>query len=192
MELHCLRHGLTVENLRGIYHGTSDGTVTPDEISKLRSVRFDKSHYDVIYCSPLGRCKDTAKALGISRLIEEPRIAERNFGIFEGLSQSECEARYPSEFAAFQRFDADYQMPKGESREQNLARVLSWLHDIESLGSVLAVTHGGTIDFLYRMSTGRDLHGGSEIFSASNASLSIFGVTWPQVRLISYDTGLVA
>jgi len=105
---------------------------------------------------------------------------------------SECEARYPDEFRTFQRFDADYQIPEGESRAENLARVVDWLQEAHRYQRVLAITHGGTIDFLYRMATGIELHGGARIYSASNASLSVFKVRWPQVELVAYDIRLVA
>lgn len=123
----CLRHGLTVENTRGIYHGTSDGTLTDEQRATLATVLFDASVYDAIYCSPLGRCRDTAQMLGVTRWTTEVRIGERNFGIFEGLSRADCEFRFPEEFSAFQRFDAHYRMPRGESRAQHLARTVAWL-----------------------------------------------------------------
>jgi len=192
MELSCLRHGLTIENTKAIYHGTFDGTLTGEQLAKLAHVRFDASHYDAIYCSPLGRCRETARALGIESWIADARIAERNFGIFEGLSATECEIRYPDAFRSFQQFDADYQIPNGESRAQNLARVLHWLQEVHQYQRVLAITHGGTIDFLYRMAMGIELHGGGRIYSASNASLSIFDVQWPRLVLVAYDARLVA
>jgi hypothetical protein len=37
---------------------------------------------------------------------------------------------------------------------------------------------------------GIDLHGGAQIFSASNASLSAFNVRFPDVELVAYDTRL--
>ena len=192
MQLSCLRHGLTIENTKGVYHGTSDGTLTDEQRIALATVRFDPSRYHAIYCSPLGRCAETARALGIQSWVADARITERNFGIFEGLSKSECEVRFPDEFRAFQRFDEHYQIPKGESRAQNLARVLEWLQAIRRHQRVLAITHGGTIDFLYRMARGMDLHGGNEIFSASNASLSTFNLEWPQIELVAYEARLVA
>jgi len=192
MEVHCLRHGQTIENIKGIFHGASDSTLTVEQRVALTRVRFDASPYDAIYCSPLSRCCETAQALGIMRWRTDARIAERNLGIFEGYSGPECEQRFPEEFRAFKRFDADYQIPSGESRAQNLARVLEWLREAGMYQRVLAITHGGTIDFLYRLGRGIDLHGGAEIFSSSNASLSIFSVQWPRVELIAYDRRLVA
>ena len=169
---------------------SSDGTLTLAQRAELEAVHFDASSYDAIYCSPLGRCVDTARALRIPRWSLEPRITERNFGIFEGLSHSECERRFAAEFAVFQRFDAHYQIPGGESRAQNLARILSWLQDAAAHQRVLAITHGGTIDFLYRLGRRIDAHGGGQIFSASNASLSVFDVRFPDVELVVYDTSI--
>jgi broad specificity phosphatase PhoE len=191
MQLHCLRHGMTIENTKGIYQGTTDGTLTSEQHSALTKVRFETSHYDVIYCSPLGRCSDTAQALGIQSWITDTRISERNFGIFENLSRKDCEVGFPEEFGEFQRFDEHYQIPNGESRAQHLARILEWILENRRFEKVLAITHGGTIDFLYRMAIGLEVHGGSEIYSATNASLSIFAIEWPQIELVTYDARLV-
>jgi probable phosphoglycerate mutase len=187
MELHCLRHGITVGNVQGCYQGFCDSALTDEQRAAFSAVGFDASVYDAVYCSPRGRCRDTARALGINSLIDEPRLAERHFGVFEGLPRAECEQRFPAEFAAFQRFDADYQIPQGESRASNLARVLDWLEEAAAYGRVLAITHGGTIDLLYRMATSSPLHGGATIFAASNASVSRFEVCWPKLQLIAYD-----
>jgi probable phosphoglycerate mutase len=151
MELHCLRHGVTIGNVEERYQGVGDSALTEDQLAAFSTVTFDSSVYDAVYCSPRGRCRDTARALGIGPLIEEPRLAERHFGVFEGLPRAECQRRYPVEFAAFQRFDSDYQLPDGESRASNLERVLGWLEAVATYRRVLAITHGGTIDFLYRM-----------------------------------------
>jgi broad specificity phosphatase PhoE len=55
---------------------------------------------------------------------------------------------------------------------------------------VLAITHGGTIDFLYRMATAEPIHGGDEIFAGSNASLSRFEVEYPVLRLLTFAVSL--
>lgn len=192
MILHCLRHGLTLGNRQGIFQGWSDGTLTPEQVSSLEAVRFDASTHDAVYCSPLGRCRQTARSLGIVDPILDPRIRERNLGVFEGLSFAECQGRFPEDLASFLRFDATYTIPGGESRAEHLARIEEWLGEIAQHRRVLAITHGGVIDFLYRMGTGSDLHGGSTIFAASNASLTSFDVAAAQVRLLAYDVPLIA
>ena len=190
MEVHCLRHGVTVGNVQGRYQGFCDSALTEEQLAAFSAVRFDSSIYDAVYCSPRGRCRDTAGALGIKSLIDEPRLAERHFGVFEGLPRAECERRFSVEFAAFQRFDADYEIPEGESRASNLARVLDWLEEVAVYRRVLAITHGGTIDFLYRLATNKAVHGGAIVFAASNASVSSFEVHWPKIELIAYDVPL--
>jgi broad specificity phosphatase PhoE len=77
-----------------------------------------------------------------------------------------------------------------ESRASNLERVLNWLEEVASYRRVLAITHGGTIDFLYRLAQGIELHGGPTIFAASNASISSFEVRWPDIELIAYHVPL--
>ncbi|TVR95318.1 MAG: histidine phosphatase family protein [Trueperaceae bacterium] len=192
MRLSCIRHGRTVENEKGVYAGASDGVLTDEERARLAGVRFDAAPFDAVYCSPAGRCVDTARALGIRRWTVEPRIAERDFGVFEGLSGAECEARYPDEYRAFLRFDAESRPPNGESRAEHLARVVAWLRAIRGHRHVLAITHGGTIDFLYRMARGLELHGGPRVFSASNASVSTFAVRGPDLELVEFDARLAS
>ena len=191
MILHCLRHGVTLGNTQGIFQGWSDGTLTPEQVIALEAARFDTSPYDAVYCSPSGRCRQTARALGIVDPILDPRIRERNLGVFEGLPLAECHQRFPEEFAAFLRFDADYRIPEGESRAEHLARIQHWLREIAQHRHVLAITHGGVIDFLYRMGTRSDLHGGATLFASSNVALTSFEVGAAGVRLLEYDVPLI-
>ena len=190
MELHCIRHGITKELLSGRFQGNSDAELAPDEIERIKAVRFDASGYEAVYCSPLGRCVQTAAHLSFEDPTYDQRIEERGLGIFQGLTQEECRARYPGEFTAFQELDADFQVPGGESRSQQLARVLSWLEDVSHLGLVLAVTHGGVVDLLYRIATAGVLHGGTRLFAGDNLSMSQFDVDWPDIRLLDFNIPL--
>lgn len=187
MELHVIRHGLTVWNLEGRFNGSSDDCLTADQVRTLRCVDFSASGYDAVYCSPLERCVETARCLGIDRWIPEARIAERNLGVFEGCTSRECVDRHPEAFAAFSELDERYVVPGGESRREHLARVLAWLEEACRFERVLAIAHGGTIDFLYRLGSGLPLHGGPHIFGGGNAAMSKFAVDWPHVRLLAFD-----
>jgi hypothetical protein len=55
---------------------------------------------------------------------------------------------------------------------------------------VLEITHGGTIDFLYRMATAQPLHGGNRIFAGSHVALSRFELEYPALRLITFAVSL--
>ncbi len=50
----------------------------------------------------------------------------------------------------------------------------------------------GTIDFLFRLGTGRDAHGSSKVFAGPNATLSVFEVAWPEVALLTHGEVLGA
>ena len=191
MRIHCIRHGVTGDNSAGRYSGGNEDSLTSPQREQLLQVAFDCSSYDVVFCSPLPRCVETAKCLCIPHWTPDPRIQERSFGIFEGLTPSECQRRFPTEYASFRAFDADFVIPGGESRGQHWARVSNWVVDVSSTHrEVLTITHGGTIDFLYRLGTGQSLHGGDRIFSGENASLSVFEVRWPDVQLVDYSARL--
>lgn len=187
MELHCIRHGETRFNLEYRFNGWIDDGITEAQAKELRSRSFDSSSFDAIYCSPLKRCIETAQALGVEGWIPEPRIRERNLGIFEGKTMQECEALYPKEFQEFMRFEEHFQIPQGESRRMNLDRVLEWLEEIQRFDRVLAFTHGGPIDLLYRIATASPLHGGDTIFAGENARRSIFRYDKSNWSLVEFD-----
>lgn len=187
MELHCIRHGVTSKNIEGRSNGWIDDSIISDEAIFLQKRNLDTKHYDAIYCSPMKRCVETAEALGITDWIEDARIKERNLGIFEGKTPQECENLFSEDFKRFKTLDENYKMPEGESRKQNLERVMSWVQELSGFNRVLAITHGGTIDFLYRLASGTELHGGGNIFTGKNAAISIFSWEENEWRVIVFD-----
>jgi broad specificity phosphatase PhoE len=193
MLLHCLRHGASVANLAHRFN-PEDDPLHERTIATLRRFGGLTIGFDRVYVSPLRRAVQTADLLGLSDWTLEPRIVERRLGVFAGLTAAECEARHARAFEDFGRLEAEPSIPEGESRSAHLARLTSWLEEVsaDSAESVLAVTHGGVIDFLFRMGSGRPLHGGAEVFGGDNLSLSTFEVAWPQVRLVAFSTPLAA
>jgi broad specificity phosphatase PhoE len=192
LTLDCIRHGETRSNQDGRYNGASEESLTRGQCVQLAAVDFDSASYDAIFCSPRKRCVETATHLRVSDWQLEPRIVERNFGVLEGLTQSECHAQYPAEFAAFRAFDQHYVVPSGESRGEHHARMIDWIRSIEKLyRNVLVITHGGMIDLLYRLGAGEpvyDFEGG--IKAGGYATLSRFEVQWSRVRTLVFDVEL--
>jgi 2,3-bisphosphoglycerate-dependent phosphoglycerate mutase len=191
MILDVVRHGVTAANVAG-HFSLEDEPLLESQFEQLRSAEFRTEKYERIYVSPLRRCIDTARALGMRAYEKDARLSERNFGVFGGLTPSECLARHREAFEAFSRFDADFAIPEGESRSQHYARVASWLDEVSQVaqGRVLVVSHGGTIDFLYRLATGRPLHGGEEIYAGQNTAVSSFRVRGSKIGLIGFSTPL--
>ena len=190
MELHIIRHGQTVGNLSGILQGWSDSSLLPEQSRSLKAINFDASVYDVIYSSDAGRCTETCNALRLPDLIVDQRLRERNFGAFENRSHTFLKEYFTREYERFHHLGADYRPPEGESRIQHFNRLSSWIQSIQRCNTVLAVSHGGMLDFLYRLSCGLDLHGGERIFDGANAAMSKFRINWPQVELITFGKPL--
>ena len=190
MLLHCLRHGATVANLAHRFN-PEDDPLHAETVAALRQTGGLAQSYDRIYVSSLPRALQTAQHLGLTDWTVEPRITERRLGVFAGLTAAECKVVQAEAFAEFSRLEAEPAIPEGESRAQHLARVLAWLEEATLHERVLAITHGGVIDFIYRMSTGHPLHGGDEVFGSDNLCVSAFEVTWPDVRLLAFSTPFV-
>jgi probable phosphoglycerate mutase len=190
MELHIIRHGVTTANESGILQGWTDSSLLPEQVTFLQSIALDVTQYDAIYASDLGRCAQTCSALRLPGVIVDQRLRERHFGVFEDLYFSECKAQYPDVFAQFETLSSEHQVPDGETRTEHFERLSSWIKSVQSCDRVLAVSHGGTVDFLYRLGTGRNLHGGEELFAGRNAARSGFRVDWPEVELISFNEHL--
>jgi probable phosphoglycerate mutase len=190
--LDVIRHGLTPSNLGHRFNDSPDEPLTEEAHAAMRTISVEAADYDSVYVSSMTRALQTAEGLGLRRVIIDPRLCERGLGVFQGLTAMECRERHGDAFARFLAYDAEFCIPEGESRRDHLARVLSWLEAAASSGArrVLAITHGGTIDFLYRMAVGHPLHGGGTIFGSENLNRSSFQVDWPQVTLVRFDEPL--
>ena len=190
MELHIIRHGKTFNNQAGKFLGWSDSPLLFEEIQKLQSTEMDLSIYDSIYSSDLGRCRETCNALRLSDVIFDERLRERNLGILENQTRIDCETKMKKEFDSFKEYTEHYAMPHGESRFDQFNRIKNWILEVSNLNKVLAITHGGSLDFLYRLAMDIPLHGGDRIFDGENSAISKFSINWPQVELIKFNTKL--
>jgi len=190
MELHFLRHGLTVANVAWILQGHQPGELTVDQIKAFETIAFDQTGYDDIFCSPLKRCVDTAQYLDLNSLKLEPLLMERNFGVLEGKNNDEIEAICPEQFLQFRQLSEHFKPDKGESRSEHLQRLQKWLQEVSGNGfdKILAITHGGTIDFIYRMANGLAMHGGPELFVGENLGLTKIKMKWPHIELLEFAT----
>lgn len=86
--IHLLRHGMTDSNVKGIYTGTTDIPLCEDGISQLIELRdkYDYGKPDLIFTSPLIRCKQTAHIIfgEDARLNVVDGLHELSMGDYEG------------------------------------------------------------------------------------------------------------
>jgi len=102
------------------------------------------------------------------------RLRERDLGVFQGLTHAECQRDWPLDYARFHARDPDHAMPGGESIRQLVARVCAFFDEAAAAHAgqrVLAVTHGGVLDALYRNATAMPLDRVRD-FPLYNASLN--------------------
>ena len=91
--LYIMRHGKTEWNARHKLQGRTDiplneeGRIMAENASK----ELENIHFDICYCSPLIRAKETAKIVLKGRdipIITDDRLLEMSFGIYEGIENS--------------------------------------------------------------------------------------------------------
>ena len=153
-EIILIRHGKTYGNTLGRYIGTTDEELCPEgreELDALReSGQYRSIRPDLVYVSPLRRCRQTAELLfpGVPQEICRD-FRECDFGKFENKNYKELSGN-PA-YQAWVDSGGTLPFPGGESREAfqercraEFARVLKELGRQAGSGAAFVV-HGGTI-----------------------------------------------
>ena len=149
--VYLVRHGQVADGHTDRYHGNNDIGLSPageqqltDLASYLKSVPFT-----AVYATPLKRTQDGATRLCKGRDIEPrviPEFREIHFGVWEGLTFTEINKRYPDELAARIRDIENFRIPEGESLQQVRDRVIPRLKTLVAqhpAQSLALVAHAG-------------------------------------------------
>ena len=161
----AVRHGETAWNVGTRIQGQLDIGLNATGEWQARRVgqALADEAIDVIYASDLARAWNTA--LEIARPLRlqvrpEPRLRERAFGCFEGMSFAEIEQNLPDQARLWRERDPAFTPEGGESllvfrdRITAVAAELAARHPGEL---VVLVAHGGVMDVLYRAATRQGL-----------------------------------
>jgi broad specificity phosphatase PhoE len=163
MSIFLARHGETEWNRIGRWQGRTD--IPLSEVGRAQaSVLADRLRgrgITEIYASDLSRARETAEivaaALGVTRVSLDPRLRERGFGCFEGLTREECAERHAEAWA---RYLADRRdsPPDAEPQDQVVARFVAAVTSVAEVtdrdGHVLVVSHGAAIRTFIHAVTG--------------------------------------
>lgn len=151
-QLLLIRHGETQWNLDHRVQGHLDVELTARGIEQARRLAASLEHEPIgaIYSSDLLRARETAEILAAGKLPVrlDPRLREAAFGLFEGLTAGEIEARYPEEFRLWRYGAVRNRPPGGETLEDLEERCMNALRAIVSLHpgeAVAVVCHGGPV-----------------------------------------------
>lgn len=152
-----MRHGESLWNQENRFTGSVDVPLTAKGRAGAAkaALKCSGQTFDVAYCSPLSRAKETAEIFlealdSASPLIPEPLLIEKNYGILQGLNKDRVKAVYGDE--AYNLWHRSYEIgpPGGESLYDLGLRVQPFVkqvvgEDLRLGKNVLLVAHGNVI-----------------------------------------------
>jgi broad specificity phosphatase PhoE len=144
-EILLARHGETDWNNGRRVQGHTDIPLNAAGVAQARVLAEQLATEPLIavFSSDLSRALDTATVVADAHALEvtvDPRLREKNFGTWEGLTDLEIAERFPDAVRG--------QWGDGETTDEVAERVLGVLDRIRRLhpdGSVLVVSHGGPL-----------------------------------------------
>jgi len=161
-EIWFIRHGETLWNRERRLQGWQDTALNAKGHAQARAladrlaIAAAHTPFAALYSSPLRRALDTAKPtaerLGLP-IQSEPGLRERSFGVLEGIPYDELTRRAPAAAAVWRRRDPAEPLEGGESLGQFQARIAAAAQAIARRhpgARVLALTHGGALDVIWR------------------------------------------
>jgi 2,3-bisphosphoglycerate-dependent phosphoglycerate mutase len=189
-----VRHGETDWNATGRLQGQSDTPLNAvgHQQARRAAQRLVCEPVRALYSSDLARAFQTATIIGQTlglAVVTSPRLRERQYGAWEGLTAAEIQARYPEQFAAWRARSPDFAPPQGETRSQLLSRGLAELNTIarrHAGGTAVVVTHGGLCYVLISHFLG-SIDGDRREFTFGNASIHTLEATADRWSVISVN-----
>jgi len=180
-KLCLIRHGETTWNAERRLQGHTDIPLNTKGFLQARqmaqALKNSKVLFDVLYTSDLKRAADTANAIvelfGVEAIVDSA-LRERHFGALQGLTIQEAPLLQPAIWQAHVTRDLDHELEGGESIQQFALRVQTALDKIQEQHSgktILLVSHGGTLDMVYRIASKQALRT-ERVASVPNASLN--------------------
>jgi probable phosphoglycerate mutase len=159
-----IRHGATAWNEAGRIQGRSDPGLSPaGRAAVARWALPDGAAWAAgarWLCSPLRRARETATLLHDGTLIEEPRLAEMDWGAWEGRTLADLRDEFGAGMTANEGRGLDFRPPGGESPRDVQRRLRPLLAELAATGAAtVAVTHKGVIRAAYALASGWDLTG---------------------------------
>ena len=158
----AVRHGETVWNAEMRMQGQLDTALSERgrrQAARAAAALADEGLEEIV-SSDLARARDTAAAIAAVAglpVATDRALRERSFGVFEGHTYAEIDARWPADAARWRRHDPSFAPAGGETLVEFDARAVAAVTAIAARArgrSILVVTHGGVLDCLYRAASG--------------------------------------
>jgi len=155
--LYLVRHGEAEGNQRGAFLGRRDVSLTNTGRSQTLELRarIRDLKIDVAYVSPLRRARETASLLLAERDLEptvDARLAEQDYGRWDGLIFPEARTAFPDDFRAWRRGDPRTPPTGGETLQAVAVRMQDFYAELAKTvpagSAALLVGHAGAFQTL--------------------------------------------
>lgn len=150
--LYIMRHGKTDWNERRKIQGRTDIPLNEEgrDMSENAGIEYKDINFDICYCSPLSRAKETAELVLKGRnvpIITDERLVEMGFGQYEGIEKSFEIPNCPINVLFLEPQNYTTSVGGAESMDELFQRTGEFLREValpqvESGKDVLIVGHG--------------------------------------------------
>lgn len=156
-----IRHGATAWNEAGRIQGRSDPGLSAGGRAAVARWALPAWTAGARWiCSPLRRARETAEILHGTPAAPEPRLAEMDWGAWEGRTLAGLLDEFGAEMTANEGRGLDFRPPGGESPREVQRRLQPLLAELAADGAdAVAVSHKGVIRAVYALASGWDLTG---------------------------------
>lgn len=194
MKLVLLRHGQTDYNANARIQGQVDielneigreqARMARDTVAGLRPTR--------VISSDLSRAADTASAVTDLAVVCDPRLRERSFGPWEGLTRDEIEAGWPEEYQLW-RGGGEPGLgieSKRECGERVAAGILDHVSELADDETLLVCSHGSAITNAIHILLGLNPDEVALVRGLDNARVAVLEkqeTRRPGWRIVSYN-----
>lgn len=174
--IYLVRHGATEWNHNKRAQGHADIDLDAEGHKQAVGVAQELAHLpvDAVYASDLKRAVDTARPIAETHGLQveiDRDLREIDQGDWTGLHVDEIKAKWPDQWGAARHYSA---RPGGESPQQVRERALAALRKVVSThpdGTVVIVSHGGTIRWIAAEALGYDAKRSARIRGLGNGGI---------------------
>lgn len=191
-----IRHGATTLSAEDRFAGAIEAALSEEgrEQARLLGERLAAEPLAAVYCSPMGRTRETAAVLSATHGLAPVTVdglREIGHGRWEGLTRAEVEQRYPDEYRAWEQDPFTFAPAGGESGLSVMARALPALREVvlaHAGAQVAVVSHKATIRLILCGLLGVDARGYRDRFDQAPACLNVIDFRDPvRARLMTYN-----
>ncbi|MEU3961277.1 histidine phosphatase family protein [Streptomyces buecherae] len=191
------RHGQTAWNLERRFQGSTDIELTETGVAQARRAArlLAALNPDAIIASDLRRAAATAAELAALTgldITHDPALRETYAGQWQGLTHDEIMARFGDQYAAWKRGEP-VRRGGGELETEVADRaapfVLAMADKLPDDGTLVVVSHGGTIRTTIGRLIGLDPHTWESLGGLTNCCWSVLGEGARGWRLLEHNAG---